>query len=276
MAARFALLCGAFLATLMLGTGTTWWLTPQSDALDAEPAALPRPPLPIRISHSAEYEHCLAAIADDPQRAIELSDAWRARAGEPEAVHCSALAYLATGDFALGASHLERLGRSPTLPDLERAIVFSQSVEARLLSGDPERALEDADEALRLVPPTTGLLILRASASLTLGRSAAAVDDLTEALYLDNQRQDAMVMRATALRDLDRLDEAAADLEHALGLVPDDPEALLERGILRQRRGDTAGAREDWQRVRALTSTGLVADLADQNLALLDAGPLRR
>jgi len=81
------------------------------------------------------------------------------------------------------------------------------------------------------------------------------------------------VLRASAWRGLGRLAEAAADIDRALALDPDDPDALLERGILRQRRGDLDGARADWDRARALAPDSATGDLAEQNLALLDAGP---
>ena len=52
-------------------------------------------------------------------------------------------------------------------------------------------------------------------------------------------------------------------------------EALLEHGILRQRVDDQAGARQDWERAISLEPDSATADLAQQNLALLDAGPDR-
>jgi regulator of sirC expression with transglutaminase-like and TPR domain len=61
-----------------------------------------------------------------------------------------------------------------------------------------------------------------------------------------------------------------------LTLDPDDPDALLERGILRQRMGDPAGARADWEHARGIDPTSTTADLAEQNLALLEAGPERQ
>ena len=79
-----------------------------------------------------------------------------------------------------------------------------------------------------------------------------------------------------ARRQLGHLDLAAADVGRALDLDPDDPDALLERGILRQRVGDQTGARADWERVIALSPDSATGDLAQQNLALLEAGPERR
>jgi regulator of sirC expression with transglutaminase-like and TPR domain len=74
-------------------------------------------------------------------------------------------------------------------------------------------------------------------------------------------------------RKLDQLDLAQADVSQALTLDPDDPDALLERGILRQRLGDRAGARSDWEHARGVDPNSTTADLAAQNLSLLEAGP---
>ena len=61
-------------------------------------------------------------------------------------------------------------------------------------------------------------------------------------------------------------------MDRAIAIDPDNAEALLERGILRQRHGDVAGARGDWERAIALAPDRATADLAEQNLALLEAG----
>jgi regulator of sirC expression with transglutaminase-like and TPR domain len=77
-------------------------------------------------------------------------------------------------------------------------------------------------------------------------------------------------------RKLNQLDLAQADVSRALTLDPDDPDALLERGILRQRMGDEAGARADWEHARAVDPNSTTADLAEQNLSLLEAGPVQQ
>jgi regulator of sirC expression with transglutaminase-like and TPR domain len=69
---------------------------------------------------------------------------------------------------------------------------------------------------------------------------------------------------------------AQADVAQALTLDPDDADALLERGILRQRMGDSSGARTDWEHARGVDPNSTTADLAEQNLSLLDAGPQRQ
>jgi regulator of sirC expression with transglutaminase-like and TPR domain len=74
-------------------------------------------------------------------------------------------------------------------------------------------------------------------------------------------------------RKLDQLELARADVSQALALDTNEPDALLERGILRQRLGDAAGARADWEHARDADPNSTIAELAVQNLALLEAGP---
>ena len=69
---------------------------------------------------------------------------------------------------------------------------------------------------------------------------------------------------------------AQDDIDRAFALEPENADALLERGILRQRRGDREGARRDWEHTIALAPSNATGDLAQQNLSLLEAGPSRR
>jgi hypothetical protein len=52
-----------------------------------------------------------------------------------------------------------------------------------------------------------------------------------------------LIYRATAWRFLNDLKKARADADAALKLAPDNPEALLERGIIRRLAKDNTGAR---------------------------------
>lgn len=266
-AAALMLLASAGGAFLLIGGGQQ----------DPSELVLPVPPFPPRIAQGEAYEHCLAMLANDPAGASALAEGWMASGGGPGAAHCGALAQIALGQPEAGASRLESLARDDkTAPDLARASLLGQAVQARLMAGQPEQALSAANTALGLAPDDTELLIGRASAEAALDRPTAAIQDLDHALAVDPQRVDALVQRAAAWRRLSRLDLAADDVGRAVELDPDEPEALLERGILRQRRGDRAGARADWQKAREIDPNSVTAELADQNLALLEAGPDRR
>lgn len=269
-----AMITAALLALVGLG-GAVWWRArPAADV----PAAigLPIPPFPPRIASGAAYEQCLSALADDPERALAIAEGWEASGGGDGAAHCQGLALIAAGEPDTGAERLEQLARGSLAPDLARAAVLGQAAQARLMAVQADRAFEDATQALVLAPGDTDLLLTRATASAELDRMPAAIEDLTRALALDPRRGDALVLRAGAWRQQNRLDLALADAERALGLDPNDAEALLERGIVRQRQGDAAGARADWQRAKAVDPNSTAADLAEQNLALLDAGPQQR
>ena len=78
------------------------------------------------------------------------------------------------------------------------------------------------------------------------------------------------MLRASAYRQLDQAARAGAELERALALEPENPDGLLERGILRHAAGDRAGARQDWLQAVTLAPESPAADAARARLELLD------
>jgi tetratricopeptide (TPR) repeat protein len=249
---------------------------PAADSAGAPDASLPVPPVPPRIAEGPDYEKCLGMLADDPSGAYVFADAWLATGGGDGAAHCEALADIALGNPETGAAMLQDLAAKSTAATLARASIFGQAEEAWMMASQPDRAYEAATQALALKPDDADLLIERATAASAMGRFMDSIDDLNRALEIDPRREDALVLRGSAWRNEDRLELAQADIDHAIDIDPDDPEALLERGILRQRKGDTAGAQADWERAITLDPDSTAADLAQQNLALLEAGPDRR
>ncbi len=262
---------------LLAAIGTTLWrYDDAAPAPDLVAGPLAVPPFPPRIASGEAYEQCLAALTDDPDSARLLADTWAADGGGDGAAHCQGLALIATGRPDQGAERLEQLASSSLAPDMAKAIVFAQAAQARLMAKQPAKARADTTEALKLAPDDTEILIQHAETADALEDWKAAIDDLTLVLGADPHRTDALVLRAADWRRAGHLDLAVRDADRALGIDPDNAEALLERGIERQRLGDTSGARADWQRARGLDPNSTTADLADQNLALLDAGPNQR
>jgi tetratricopeptide (TPR) repeat protein len=237
---------------------------------------MPVPPFPPRIAAGDQYDKCMTMIADDPQGAEAMSTSWQATGGGEGAIHCQALASIAAGKPEAGARLLEDLAHGGKVQGLSRAVLLGQAAEARLMVEQAEPALQDTTEALAIRPNDPDLLVSRANANDALDRGNDAVDDLTHALQLDPSRGDALVLRASLRRRMDQLDEARSDIGRALALDPENAEALLERGILRQETGDLTGARQDWTHAQTADPNSEAAELAAQNLALLDAGPAQK
>ncbi len=260
----------AFLATAVVGFATT--------AMGNDPSSspLPLPPVPPRLAADADYQHCLDMLGDDPAGGYAFADAWFATGGGAPALHCQGLAAIALGDPQSGATLVERAAVESQATAGARAAVLGEAVQAWLMADDAAHAYEAASKAVELAPENPDLLIDRSIAAATMERYLDAIDDLDRALALDPDRADALTFRAAAWRNEGKLATARADADRAVALDPENPEALLERGIDRQRAGDEAGARADWERAKTLAPDSATADLAEQNLALLEAGPVGR
>jgi tetratricopeptide (TPR) repeat protein len=272
------LLLGGFAATAACGIALgVWLLLPFRDAPPEAAEGNPRPAAEAPARPPAEDQAtCAELLLTDPEAAGRFALDWAARNGGEGAERCTALAVMALGQPERGAARLEALAARSAAPAAERAGLYAEAVQGWMLAGDPARAYAAATLGLSLTPEDVGLLLDRALAAGSLGRYAEALADLDRVLAADPRRAEAWAFRAAALRRMDRAAEALAAADHALALDPDHPEALLERGILRQAAGDAAGARADWQRLIALAPQSAAADLAAQNLELLDAGPASR
>ncbi len=219
---------------------------------------------------------CIALLADDPAAALDYAQDWSRHGGGSDAAQCAALSMLAAGDPANAAASLDELARQPALAPVRRAALADQAAQAWMLAARPDRALLAARVASSLAPDDPDLLVDRARVANAAGRPAEAVTVLGAMLAAHPARADALVVRASAYRALDRLVQAHADIEAACAAAPDAPDALLERGVVRERLGDLDGARQDWTRILSVSPDAREADQAQQDLALLDAGPEAR
>lgn len=285
MTRRVSLIGGVILIALGAAAGGVWWtqssafpIETVADAQSDAPSdpALPIPPIPPRIAEGADYDRCLSMLTGDPAGASAFADAWEATGGGEGATHCRALAEIALGEPERGADLMDKLATASHAQAAARASVFGQAGQAWLMAAAPGRAYASATLALTLTPDDPDLLIDRSIAAASLERYHDAIDDLTHALDLDARRVDALVFRGAAWRHLNQPELAQDDIDRAFAQDPESPDALLERGILRQRRGDRDGARRDWEKAIALAPDTATGDLAQQNLALLEAGPDRR
>ncbi len=271
--ARFLL--GAF-AVVAVAAITAGHVLTRPDVSIAAEEDLPLPPSPPRLVEGPEADRCFALLREDPEGARAFAANWEAAGGGEGARHCGALALVELDEPSRAAALLEQLAHDSRADAAPRSAVLAQAARAWLIAGDAPRAIGAVTAALALTPDDADLLLDHAAALGVAGRHGESLGDLDRALALDPGRAEALVLRAAALRHLDRPEPARRDIERALALAPEHVEALLERGILRQLTGDTEGARMDWERAIELAPTSVTADLASQNLALSDFGPVSR
>ena len=236
-------------------------------------APLPIPPVAPRIAEGDQYDRCMDMLADDPAGADALATAWRN--GGEAATQCHALAQVELGNPAAGAALLTSLAATSTADSGARAEVFGQAAQAWTMAGNTAQAYATAAQAIALSPDDPELRVTHAIAASAVHQDKEAIEDLTTVLASDPKRADALTLRATAYRRLNDLTHAEADISLACSQDPDNPDALLERGVIRQRMGDREGARQDWEKVADLAQDTPTGDLAQQDLALLDAGPVQ-
>ncbi len=207
---------------------------------------------------SEAYELCLGAIDDDPLTAFDRALAWRDQGGGAPAVHCSALALIALGQYGDAADRLDALAQDTHngLNAAIRAQLLVQAGNAWMMEGIPEQGVESLNSALSLNVPSDALsaeiYFDRARARFMDGLWDEAVDDLSDALSYQPGAKDARTLRATAYRLSGDMANARADVTYVLNDDPDYAPALLESGVLHIAAGDEAAARADWIHVLQL------------------------
>ena len=107
--------------------------------------------------------------------------------------------------------------------------------------GQPERAIEDATEALRLDPFLAEAYVNRGSAYMALGQPQRAIEDATAAIWLNPGLRDygavvpllvlarAHLNRGLAYQDLDQPERAVQDYDEAIRLDPRLAQAYVVR-----------------------------------------------
>jgi len=239
-------------------------------------APAPVPVIPV-LPPSERYDSCLADTRRDPAAAFKAAEDWRALGGGFPAEHCAAIALIGLKRYSEAAQRLEALASQMMGEPAElRGDALDQAGQAWLLADQSDRAKAAFDAALSFMPHSAEFLIDRSEALADGGHYWQAIDDLNRALEADPKNVDALVFRASAYRHVggaDALELAQADATRALALSPNSVPALLERGKVGQLRGDSAGAKTDWQRVIALAPQSQAAQYARDNLAHIDDNP---
>jgi tetratricopeptide (TPR) repeat protein len=240
-------------------------------ALAPGPAAAQRKP-PAAPFDAEAYSRCMRLADTQPIEAQRLALAARTNGGGYAAEHCEAAALLNLKQYDEAAKRFHDVAEGTTAEDPSlRAEAYDQAAEAWLMAQKPQNARAELDAGLKLTPKDARLLMDRAQAEGLAHDFWAALDDLNAALEIEPNRVEALVLRAAAYRQVDATDLAVDDIARAISLQPEFADAYLERGTLRAMKGDYLGAREDWNRVKQLAPGSLAANLAQSDLAKLDA-----
>ena len=191
--------------------------------------------------------------------------------GGDAARHCVANSYMGLKQYDDAAMELERIAQ--TMPQVKAPLMaqlFLQAAEAWMNMNQPERALNDVNQGLKLNKNSVDLLVYRAVIYGNQDKYFEALDDLNAAYDLTSDRGAILTLRATAYRKLQQPDLAKDNIELALKADPNDPDALLERGQQRAEAGDRDGARADWVKLIEVAPNSPAAADARDGLAELD------
>lgn len=219
-----------------------------------------------------QYAACMARAETEPQEAFSMAIAWQDMGGGDAARHCAAKALFFLRQYEEAARRFEALAQDVKSGPKFKAELLSHAAQGWMQDNSPERADDVLTAALQLSPEDPELWVDRGLARAAFRSYRAAIADFNRALELDPDLVEAYTFRATAYSYLEELDAAAADIERALALDSLNPDALLERGILRRLRADAAGARADWLLVIEVAPGTPAAATAQANLQKLDLG----
>jgi tetratricopeptide (TPR) repeat protein len=218
-----------------------------------------------------KYQACMKLAQKTPKAALKQAMEWEKAGGGDAARHCVAASYMGLKQYDDAAMELERIAQ--TMPQVKApmmAQLFGQAAQAWMNMNQPDRALNDVNQGLKLNKNSVDLLVFRAIIYGNQEKYFEALDDLNTAYDLTSDRATILILRATAYRKLEQPDLAKDNIEMALKADPNDPDALLERGTQRAEAGDKDGARTDWVKLIEIAPDSPAAEDARAGLADLD------
>ena len=149
--------------------------------------------------------------------------------------------------------------------------------QAYLAQGNGPLALADLNQALRLKPGNFGLLVLRGRANNFAKSYDGAIVDLTQALadksvssLLPKERANILAQRGFAFVKQERVAEAKTDIDEALKLAPKVAFTLGVSGLIEEKQGQKAAARDLFTRALAIDANLAIAKLGLERLGQPD------
>jgi tetratricopeptide (TPR) repeat protein len=144
--------------------------------------------------------------------------------------------------------------------------------DARMESGDYERALDDYDVAIGLDPDNPFTLTSRSDTLRCLERYDEALADAIHAIELEPGSPELLASRAILYRDMGRHQEAIADIDQALRLDPASTWHLAGRALNYHDLGDYEESLADYNRAIELNPADAAWMLVGRGELLQDMG----
>jgi tetratricopeptide (TPR) repeat protein len=138
------------------------------------------------------------------------------------------------------------------------AVSYSNRGGAYLENREPDLAIPDLNEAIRLDPKNFHAFSNRGWAHNEKKNFDAALDDLNEAIRLNPKFPSAYNNRANSWRGKDDIDRALADYSEAIRLDPKHLRAYNNRAFLYVRKGETEKAIADFEKVVELPAPAAI------------------
>lgn len=189
-----------------------------------------------RIETTGErYADCVRLIAEDLVIGRRAAERWASEGGGAPALHCLAVADLASGLPRLAAVRLTEISERGDAGDSRaRARLLAEATLAWIDARDYQQAEGSILAAKRLAPDLPELDFVAAKAYAAAGKWQAAADAVTAAEDAGLKAIEAYLIRARAQRALGKDMDAAQDVVAALTIDPYNIDALTLRGELQQ------------------------------------------
>ena len=140
---------------------------------------------------------------------------------------------------------IDTSGVAVPVPEVEE---YLDHAELALENGDPQSALESCQEALQRAPRHPEALFLLAESYRDMGNLSQCIDAYRRAVLADPHYSEAWSALGTMHVLQMKWEEARRAFNRAIREYIGNPEAWYGRGLLRERRGDLAGADRDLAR----------------------------
>jgi tetratricopeptide (TPR) repeat protein len=144
-------------------------------------------------------------------------------------------------------------------PTQNRAVIYGSRGVGYYSKGDFDRAIEDADQAIRLNPNEPSFYYTSGLAYKKKGDFDRAIQDFNKAIRLNPNFERAYYDRGNAYIDKEEYDRAIQEFNEAIRLNPNDANNYNDRGVAYKRKGDYGRAIQDYNQAIHLNSNDTIA-----------------